>query len=90
VGAADLCSWPESLADGGGRRVRALAGPVQAIAVDRSGYTMATSGLDGRVKIWDIRTFKEVHSYLTLRCDSANPALGSAWKHLLHAMATVC
>ncbi|KAI8608587.1 WD40-repeat-containing domain protein [Chytriomyces sp. MP71] len=40
-------------------------GPVKAIAVDRGGYYMATSGLDGQLKIWDIRSYKPVHEYFT-------------------------
>ncbi|KAJ2379159.1 putative U3 small nucleolar RNA-associated protein 7 [Coemansia sp. RSA 2607] len=40
-------------------------GPIQAMAIDRSGTYMATSGLDGRVKVWDIRNFKPLHDYKT-------------------------
>ena len=40
-------------------------GPVKALAIDRGGYYMATSGLDGQMKIWDIRTYKSVHEYYT-------------------------
>ncbi|KAJ1916458.1 putative U3 small nucleolar RNA-associated protein 7 [Mycoemilia scoparia] len=40
-------------------------GPVQSIAIDRSGTYMATSGLDGLLKVWDIRSYKELHSYYT-------------------------
>ncbi|ORY26568.1 BING4CT-domain-containing protein [Rhizoclosmatium globosum] len=40
-------------------------GPVKALAVDRGGYYMATSGLDGRLKVWDIRSYKPVHEYYT-------------------------
>ncbi|KAI9470298.1 putative U3 small nucleolar RNA-associated protein 7 [Coemansia sp. RSA 989] len=42
-------------------------GPVQAMAIDHTGTYMATSGLDGRVKIWDIRNFKAMHEYTTLK-----------------------
>jgi len=42
-------------------------GPLTSIAVDRSGYYMVTTGLDSQMKVWDIRTFKEVHSYFTNR-----------------------
>ncbi|KAJ2724846.1 putative U3 small nucleolar RNA-associated protein 7 [Coemansia sp. Benny D115] len=42
-------------------------GPVQAMAIDRSGTHMATSGLDGRVRIWDIRMFRSLHDYMTRR-----------------------
>ncbi|KAJ3005046.1 UNVERIFIED_CONTAM: Small subunit (SSU) processome component [Siphonaria sp. JEL0065] len=40
-------------------------GPVKAVAVDRGGYYMATSGLDGKLKVWDVRSFKPVHEYYT-------------------------
>lgn len=40
---------------------------VLALEVDVHGNYMATSGLDGQVKVWDIRTYKEVHSYFTVR-----------------------
>ena len=41
-------------------------GPVTAVAVDHGGNYMATSGLDGQLKIWDIRTYKPLQSYYTL------------------------
>ncbi|GAB5593450.1 putative U3 small nucleolar RNA-associated protein 7 [Umbelopsis nana] len=40
-------------------------GPVQALAVDRGGNYMATSGLDGQLKIWDIRKYQVVQEYYT-------------------------
>ncbi len=40
-------------------------GPVQSIAIDRSGHYMLSGGQDLRVKLWDIRALKEVHSYTT-------------------------
>jgi U3 small nucleolar RNA-associated protein 7 len=40
-------------------------GPIQSLAVDASGYYMATAGLDKQLKIWDIRTFKQVDHYYT-------------------------
>ncbi|KAJ2156980.1 putative U3 small nucleolar RNA-associated protein 7 [Coemansia sp. RSA 552] len=42
-------------------------GPVQAMAIDHTGKYMATSGLDGRLKIWDVRNFKPMHEYVTMR-----------------------
>ncbi|KAJ1642853.1 putative U3 small nucleolar RNA-associated protein 7 [Coemansia asiatica] len=48
-------------------RILCHKGPVQAMAIDRSGTYMATSGLDGRVKIWDIRKFEPLHEYKTQR-----------------------
>ena len=40
-------------------------GPVNSIAVDQGGKYMASAGLDGQLKIWDLRTFKEIDSYFT-------------------------
>ncbi|EDO36936.1 predicted protein, partial [Nematostella vectensis] len=40
-------------------------GPVQAIAIDKQGLYMATTGLDGQMKMWDVRTYKQLNSYLT-------------------------
>jgi len=39
--------------------------PIQSIAIDNGGYYMATAGLDSRVKIWDLRTYKELQNYLS-------------------------
>jgi U3 small nucleolar RNA-associated protein 7 len=40
-------------------------GPVRALSIDRGGNYMAAAGADSRLNIFDIRTFKEVHSYYT-------------------------
>ncbi|ANB15769.1 Utp7p [Sugiyamaella lignohabitans] len=40
-------------------------GPVRALAIDRSGTYMAAAGTDKSLKIWDVRTFKELESYYT-------------------------
>lgn len=42
-------------------------GPLQAAAVDAEGRHLVTSGLDGVVKVWDVRTYKELHAYTTHR-----------------------
>jgi U3 small nucleolar RNA-associated protein 7 len=42
-------------------------GPVRSLAVDREGRFMVTAGADYRVKIWDIRNYREIHSYYTQR-----------------------
>ena len=42
-------------------------GAVAAIAVDRGGRYMATSGRDGQLKLWDVRTYRPLHSYHTPR-----------------------
>ena len=41
--------------------------PLLALGIDIGGNMMASSGLDGQVKIWDIRTYRELHSYFTIR-----------------------
>ena len=41
--------------------------PVTALTVDRGGRHMVTAGLDGAVKVWDLRMYKELHSYATAR-----------------------
>lgn len=38
-------------------------GPVRSVAVDPHGRYMATAGADAQVKVWDLRTYKEVHAY---------------------------
>jgi len=40
---------------------------VLSLAVDKQGNYLATSGLDGQVKVWDIRMYKELYSYFTVR-----------------------
>ena len=40
-------------------------GPLTAVAVDNSGRYMVTAAMDARLKIWDIRTYKELHSNFT-------------------------
>lgn len=37
--------------------------PVTDLAIDRSGLYMASTGLDGYLKIWDLRMFKNLHCY---------------------------
>eukprot|EP00605_Chrysophyceae_sp_TOSAG23-4_P001733 GSChrysophyteH1.ASY1.ANO1.1920.1 assembled CDS len=37
--------------------------PVTDVAVDREGKFMTTAGLDGLVKIWDLRTYKTLHAF---------------------------
>lgn len=38
-------------------------GPIRDLAVDREGKYMVVSGLDKRVKVWDLRMYKELDSY---------------------------
>lgn len=35
----------------------------RSIAIDQTGAYMATSGIDRSLKIWDLRTYKLLHSY---------------------------
>lgn len=42
-------------------------GPVRSLAIDREGRFMVSAGSDHRVRIWDIRNYKEIHSYYTHR-----------------------
>lgn len=42
-------------------------GPVRSLAIDREGRYMVSAGADHRVKIWDVRNYREVHSYYTQR-----------------------
>jgi U3 small nucleolar RNA-associated protein 7 len=37
--------------------------PITDLAIDREGRYMATAGLDGYMKIWDLRKFTALHSY---------------------------
>ncbi|KAL2434065.1 putative U3 small nucleolar RNA-associated protein 7 [Exophiala dermatitidis] len=46
-------------------KMQTNAGPVRSIAIDRSGHYMLCGGQDLRLKLWDIRALKEVHSYTT-------------------------
>jgi len=39
--------------------------PVHSLAVDKSGRYMVTGGADSQVRIWDLRMYKETHSYFT-------------------------
>jgi len=40
---------------------------VGAIAVSRNGNELITTGRDGKLSIWDVRTYKRLHSYYTTR-----------------------
>ena len=42
-------------------------GPVLSLAVDDSGLYLATAGIDRQMSIWDVRTFKPLHSYIMHR-----------------------
>lgn len=38
-------------------------GPVTSLAMDAQGKYMASAGMDGEVKVWDLRTYKQLHYY---------------------------
>ncbi|OAP55893.1 hypothetical protein AYL99_10045 [Fonsecaea erecta] len=46
-------------------KIQSNAGPVRSIGIDRSGNYMLCGGQDLRLKLWDIRAWKEIHSYTT-------------------------
>lgn len=46
-------------------KIQSNTGPVRSIAVDRSGHYMLCGGQDLRLKLWDLRALKEIHSYAT-------------------------
>ncbi|KAL9113286.1 MAG: hypothetical protein Q9227_002621 [Pyrenula ochraceoflavens] len=46
-------------------KMQVHAGPVRSCAIDRSGRYMLSAGQDLRLKLWDIRMFREIHSYRT-------------------------
>ncbi|PSK60401.1 hypothetical protein B9Z65_551 [Elsinoe australis] len=46
-------------------------GPVRSMAVDRSGTYMVSTGQDSKMAVWDVRMFKEVHSYSLRRQGNA-------------------
>mmetsp|Transcript_23008 Transcript_23008/g.74982 ORF Transcript_23008/g.74982 Transcript_23008/m.74982 type:complete len:553 (-) Transcript_23008:45-1703(-) len=40
-------------------------GPVRALAIDREGRHLVTAGADAQVRCYDVRTYKELHSYFS-------------------------
>lgn len=46
-------------------KIQANVGAVRSIAMERSGHYMLTGGQDSRLKLWDMRVLKELHSYST-------------------------
>ncbi|SMN19915.1 similar to Saccharomyces cerevisiae YER082C UTP7 Nucleolar protein [Maudiozyma saulgeensis] len=63
-------SMPDPLA-----RILSARGPINSIAIDRSGYYMATTGKDKSLKIWDIRNFQELHSIENLPTPGTNVSI---------------
>jgi U3 small nucleolar RNA-associated protein 7 len=37
--------------------------PIADLAIDRDGRYLASAGYDGRLKIWDLRTYRNLHTY---------------------------
>lgn len=44
-------------------KILAHRGPVRALAVDREGRYMVSTGQDMKMSVWDVRTYKEVNNY---------------------------
>lgn len=44
---------------------------LRSIAVDSGGHYMVTAALDGQVRVWDLRTYRQLHSYFSIRPASA-------------------
>jgi len=42
-------------------------GKVTSLCVDKSGHYLTTTGMDNKLKIWDVRNYKELYSYNTPR-----------------------
>lgn len=45
-------------------------GEVKGVTIDKSGKYMVTSGQDGQVKVWDLRTYMPVHAYYSAQPSS--------------------
>lgn len=41
-------------------------GPLRSVAVDMEGKYLVTAGMDKSIKVWDIRTFKPLHTYTSV------------------------
>ena len=48
-------------------RILCHKGPILSLAVDLQGVKMATAGVDGKLKIWDLRNYQKIDEYYTLR-----------------------
>ena len=51
-------------------------GPITSLAVDQGGHYLATAAMDAQLKVWDIRTYRPLHTYTTHR-----PAVSVAISH---------
>jgi len=68
--------WSPNCTASSGALVKILAhrGPVLSCAVDGRGLHLVTSGADGQVRVFDMRTYKPMHSYLS-RAPAADVAI---------------
>lgn len=46
-------------------KIQATRGPIKSLSIDRSGHYMAVAGGDKSLKIYDVRTYKELFAYTT-------------------------
>ena len=46
-------------------KMLAHRGPVTGVAIDNNGWYMCTTGMEAVIKVWDVRTYKFLHSYPT-------------------------
>ena len=46
-------------------------GGVTAVAVDGDGRYLVTAGMESEFKVWDVRTYRQLHAYFTVRPPSA-------------------
>ncbi|KAG5189532.1 U3 snoRNP-associated protein Utp7 [Tribonema minus] len=52
-------------------RMLAHRGPLSSLAVDPTGNYMVTAGHDARVRVWDLRTYTELHHYFARAAPSS-------------------
>ncbi len=59
-----VCLWSPNMST---QLVKMLShrGPVTGLTIDRSGKYMVSCGNDRQLKVWDVRTYRELHSYFT-------------------------